>query len=327
MRVLVTGASGFLGGRAAQRLSAAHEVVATGRVFTPERRRLLEQAGARLESADLTDADALPALLADVDAVVHCAALSTLWGRWEDLRRTNVDVPARLARACAERGLRLVHVSSPSISNRAVHDDPRWGTPERPVPESLPVGPRFDSDYARSKHLAELAVRAAHPAACLLRPRGIYGPGDTAIVPRLLAALEARRLPRLVDGEVLTDLTHVDNAAHALCLAVASDIAGPVHIADGTPIPIWDSIDRLADHHGLPRPRLRLPAAPVEAAAGLAEQVARRLGRAEPRLTATGIRLLTRGMRLDLTRAREELGYRPVHEGGIASAWEGTERT
>lgn len=322
MRVLVTGASGFLGGRAAQLLCAEHEVVATGRVFPPERRRLLEAGGARTEIADLTDQGALPALLAEVDAVVHCAALSTLWGRWEDLRRTNVDVSAHLARACAERGLRLVHVSSPSIYNRAVHEDPRWGTPERPVPESLPVGPRFDSDYARSKHLGEVAVRGAHPAACLLRPRGIYGPGDSSIVPRIVAALEARRLPRLVDGDVLTDLTHVDNAAHAIALALDSEVSGPVNIADGTPIAIWDGIDRLADHRGLPRPRRRLPAAPVERAAGLAEQVARRLGRAEPRLTATGIRLLTRGMRLDLTRAREELGYVPVREDGLASAWE-----
>ena len=322
MRILVTGASGFLGGRAAEVLAAAHQVVGTGRVFPPERRRRLEGAGVRLQSADLTDPAAVDPLLMGIDAVVHCAALSTLWGRPEDLRRVNVDVSARLALAAAERGLRLVHISSPSIYNRAVHEDPRWGTPQRPVPETLPVGPRFDSDYARSKHLAERAVRAAHPAACLLRPRGIYGPGDTSIVPRLLATLEARRLPRLVDGDVLTDLTHVDNAAHAIGLAVASDVTGAVNIADGAPIAIWDGIDSLADHHGLPRPRRRLPAAPVERAAGLLEQVARRLGRAEPRLTATGIRLLTRGMRLDLTRAREELGYAPVRVDGIASAWE-----
>lgn len=322
MRVLVTGASGFLGGRTARLLVEEHEVVGTGRVFPPSRRRALQEAGVRLRTADLTAADSLRPLLQDVDAVVHCAALSTLWGRRDQLQRINVDASARLARASAERGLRLVHISSPSIYNRAVHEDPRWGTPQRPVPESLPVGPRFDSDYARSKHLAERAVIAAHPDACLLRPRGIYGPGDTSIVPRIVAALESRRLPRLVDGDVLTDLTHVDNAAHAIALALDSEVTGAVNIADGTPIAIWDGIDRLADHRGLPRPRRRLPAAPVERAAGLVEQVARRLGRAEPRLTATGIRLLTRGMRLDLTRAREELGYAPVREDGLASAWE-----
>lgn len=325
MRILVTGASGFLGGRAVEVLAADHQVVGTGRVFPPERRRRFEEAGVRLETADLTEPGSLAPLLTGIDAVVHCAALSTLWGRRDELHQINVEVSARLARACAERGLRLVHISSPSVYNRAVHADPSWGTPERPVPESLPVGPRFDSDYARSKHLAERAVSAAHPAACLLRPRGIYGPGDTSIVPRLLAALESRRLPRLVEGDVLTDLTHVDNAAHAIRLAVASETSGAVNIADGTPIAIWDSIDRLADHHGLPRPRRRLPAAPVELAAGLVEQVARRLGRAEPRLTATGIRLLTRGMRLDLTRARAELGYSPVREGGITSAWDEAE--
>lgn len=120
MRVLVTGASGFLGGRTARLLVEEHEVVGTGRVFPPSRRRALQEAGVRLRIADLTAADSLRPLLQDVDAVVHCAALSTLWGRRDQLQRINVDASARLARASAERGLRLVHISSPSIYNRAV---------------------------------------------------------------------------------------------------------------------------------------------------------------------------------------------------------------
>lgn len=326
MRVLVTGTSGFLGGRVARALAADHDVIGTGRRFPAGRRAELTGLGVRLVPGDLTDPSgrrALLTLIDDADAVVHCAAMSTLWGRWADLQRTNVDASALIARECARRGVRLVHISSPSIYNRAVAEDPSWGKAGRPVPETLPVGPRFDSDYARSKWLAELAVATTNPTACILRPRGLYGPGDTSIMPRVVGALRAGRLPRLVDGEVWTDLTHVDNAAHAVRLAITTDVSGPVNIADGTPTPIWASIDQVADALGLPRPHRRIPARMVELAAAGVERVARALpGGSEPKLTATGIRLLTRGMRLDLTRARQDLGYGPVNTEGLASTIE-----
>lgn len=253
--------------------------------------------------------------------MVHCAAMSTLWGRWADLQRINIDVPSRIAACCAARGIRLVHISSPSIYNRAIYQDPTWGSAERPVPETLTVGPLFDSDYAKSKWLAEQAVLAACPEACILRPRGLYGPGDNAVMPRVIAALRSGRLPRLVVDDVLTDLTHVDNAAHAARLAVASSVSGPVNIADGTPTAIWAGIDQVADALGVARPQRRLPAGLVEAVASGNERLARTLGRGEPRLTVVGIRLLTRGVRLDLTRARTELGYTPICTDGPTSSW------
>lgn len=320
MLVLITGASGFLGARVTDVLAREHDVVAMGRSFTASRRTELMARGVELLGLDLADPAQqaeLNSVLDRVDAVVHCAALSTLWGQWEDLLRINVDATAQLASGCARRGIRLVHISSPSIYNRAVAQDSTLAS--RPIPETLPVGPRFDSNYARSKWLGEQAVLREHPSACVLRPRGIYGPGDTSILPRVVAALRAGRLPRLVSGEVLTDLTHVNNAAHAVALALEAQVAGPVNIADGTPTAVWAGIDQVADALGVPRPRRRVPAGLVEVAAAGGERIARLLGRSEPRLTATGVRLLTRGMRLDLTRARDELGYLPVHTDGLAA--------
>lgn len=321
VNIVVTGASGFLGSHVAARLAGDHVVHGLGRSFDLERRRGLESSGVRLHRVDLTDATdapALEALLDDADAVIHCAAMSTLWGREQDLRRVNVDATAWLAQASARRGLRFVHISSPSIYNRAVHDDPGLGTPARPIEEDTAVGPKFDSAYARSKWHSEEAVREHAPGACILRPRGIYGPGDVSILPRVIRALEAGRLPRLTDGEVVTHLTHVENAAHAAALAVAVDVSGSFNIADDEPLPIWANIDRIADALDVPRPHRRVPAGLVEGVAAAVEFVARHLpGRPEPRLTATGVRLLTTGMLLDLTRARDLLGYRPVHTTGL----------
>lgn len=305
MRVVVTGATGFLGGHLARTLASRHEVVGLGRNVTAG--VALADAGIDFRSADisaLSDAD-WSRLLDGADAVVHSAALSTLWGRVADYRRINVEPSEAVARVCAGAGTRLVHISSPSIYNAT-------GMTAQ-VPESTVVGPRFDSRYARSKWLAEQAVSRAHPGALLLRPRGIYGPGDPGIIPRITRALRAGRLPRLVRGEVFTELTAVENVVHAIELALATDVSGPVNLTDGAATPIWATIDRVADRIGHPRPHRFVPAAVVERAAWLVERAALLDPRhREPTLTASGIRLLTRGMTLDLGRATDELRYRPV---------------
>ncbi|WP_161882686.1 NAD-dependent epimerase/dehydratase family protein [Deinococcus alpinitundrae] len=302
MRILVTGATGFLGGAAARALvQAGHRVIGTGR--NTVRGAGLERAGVRFQRADLRNDPGT--LLEGVDAVLHCAARSALWGRWADFHADNVQVSAQLARACAQRGLRLVHVSTPSVYN---------GTGlSHQVPESTPIGPRFDSLYARSKYLAELAVQAVMPGAALLRPRGLYGPGDASLLPRLARALRTGRLPRLTHHEVHTELTHVDNVIHAARLALEGHAAGVFNITDGVSVPIWATLDQLADALQVPRPTRYVPAKLAEGAATLLEGVYRlRPGQPEPPVTASGLRLLTRPMTLDLRRAREGLGYAPV---------------
>lgn len=306
LRILVTGATGFLGGAAVHALlQAGHQVRATGR--DREKGRALERLGAFFHPVDLRDLSTVAPLLDGVDAALHCAARSTLWGNWKDFVTDNVDVSATLARACSERGVRLVHVSTPSVYNAT-------GLSLN-IPESTPVGPHFDSRYARSKYLAELQVRAALPDATILRPRGIYGPGDPSIVPKLARALQSGHLPRLTRHEVHTELTHVRNVAHAARLALERPAPGVFNVTDGVTIPLWATIDRLADTLSVPRPQRSLPPRLVEAAAALLEAAYHlRPGHPEPPLTASGVRLLTRGLTLDLTRARTILGYvPPVH--------------
>ncbi|QFP76511.1 NAD(P)-dependent oxidoreductase [Deinococcus sp. AJ005] len=304
MRILVTGATGFLGGVTARELARrGHTVTGLGRDMG--KGAALQADGISFLRADLRNpADWLPAL-ADADAVLHAAARSTLWGQWDDFVADNITVSREIARACTERGLRLVHISTPSVYNAT-------GLSQR-VPESAPIGPHFDSLYARSKFLAELEVTAAHPEATILRPRGIYGVGDTSIIPRLSRALRSGRLPRLVRGEVHTELTHVRNVAHAARLALEGSAPGIYNVTDGETVPIWAMLDALADAMGVARPARYVPARLVENAARVVELAARlHPARPEPTLTASGVRLLTRPMTLDLTRVRARLGYVPV---------------
>ncbi|MBZ9751929.1 NAD(P)-dependent oxidoreductase [Deinococcus sp. HMF7604] len=314
MNVLVTGATGFLGGAVARRLVAAgHEVRGLGR--DAARGAELQAAGVTFVPADLRGAD-WGTLLRGTEAVVHAAARSTLWGRWADFQADNIRPSGELARACAAAGARLVHVSTPSVYNATGLT--------RQVREDTPLGPHFDSLYARSKWLAEEAVRAALPDATVLRPRGIYGVGDTSLVPRLARALKTGRLPRLTRAEVWTELTHVRNVVQAAELALARPAPGVFNVTDGQAVPLWATVDRLADALALPRPARYVPARLVEGAAHLLELGARlHPARPEPPLTASGVRLLTRPMTLDLTRARERLGYVPAvtPEAGLADVF------
>ena len=119
-KVLVTGATGFLGGAVCAHLRAAGgwEVTATGR--DPDKGALV--AADRFVPADLADKGAATALTRGQEAVIHCAALASPWGRKEDFERANIAATAALLEASiSARTRRFVHVSTPSIYGEHVH--------------------------------------------------------------------------------------------------------------------------------------------------------------------------------------------------------------
>lgn len=312
MRVIVTGATGFLGGVLVRELhQAGHVVTGLGRNLL--RGEALQANGVRFVASDLRDTASWLPLLAEQDAMVHAAAGLPSWSwlsrsEWAELYASNVAASGAIAQACGRHGLRLVHISSPSIYNSAIYNATNQ---LQKIPEDLPVGPHFDSPYAKSKYLAEQQVRLHYPAAVILRPRGIYGKGDTSIVPRLLLALRSERLPRLTRSEVWTELTHVQNVTYAIRLALDSHAAGTFNLTDGEALPLWATLDEMADRLQVKRPQRYISPKLLEGISGLLEVVARLRCQSAPTLTTSGVRLLSQGLSLDLTRARQELGYRP----------------
>lgn len=125
-----------------------------------------------------------PAALVGVDAVFHCAALSSAWGRRSAFRAANVTATLRLIEAARDAGVpRFIHVSTPSIYIT--------GQPRLNLAEDAPLPHTFLTDYAATKFESERIVRAANSAGfttVTLRPRAIYGRHDRALLPRLLQA-------------------------------------------------------------------------------------------------------------------------------------------
>jgi nucleoside-diphosphate-sugar epimerase len=309
MRILVTGATGFLGGALARRLShQQHEVVASGR----DRRRgaKLSAAGLDFQAADLCARGAAEQLCEGVDAVVHCAALSSPWGARRAFLRANVEATEALLAACQRRGVaRLVHISTPSLYMGA-------GDREQ-VREDDPLPPPINH-YAATKLECERRVQRAVAQglqSIVLRPRAIFGPGDTTIFPRVLTALEQGRLPVIGDGRNRVDLTYIDNAVQAVerALAAPPQAWGKIYnVSNGEPVLLWDVLRWLSAELGLPPPRGSLPRWAGMAVGGALE-LFHRVARPsmEPKLTRYSVQVLSCTMTLDIRRAREQLGYAP----------------
>jgi nucleoside-diphosphate-sugar epimerase len=263
------------------------------------------------QSADLCDSEALRALCAGQDAVVHCAALSAPWGPLAAFQRANVLATERLVAAATSAGVRrLVHISTPSIY---MGQGSRIGAREDdPLPPPI-------NHYAATKLAAEASVLRAHAAglpSIVLRPRALFGPGDTTIFPRLLRALSTGRMPIVGSGDNRVDLTFIDNAVSAVVCALeasASALGQAYNISNGEPVRLWEFLRALALDLGYPPPRFHVSRQLALRLSGVAEAVYGafpRLG--EPLLTRYTVSVLADSMTLDIHKAEAQLGYRPA---------------
>lgn len=170
--------------------------------------------------------------------------------------------------------------------------------------------------YSRSKLAGERLVESYRGPWSILRPRAVFGPGDTVLLPRVVTAARAGRLPLLVRREpepVLTDLTHVDVVAHYVVEAVARELTGPANLTNGEPVELYPFLFGLLDDLGLPRPTRRLPVGTAMALARASEIAsATMLGYREPPITTFGVSMFAHSKTFDITRCRRLLGPPPL---------------
>ncbi|MEM6790236.1 MAG: NAD-dependent epimerase/dehydratase family protein [Myxococcota bacterium] len=311
MKVLVTGAGGYLGGAVARGLLARGDAV---RSFSRGDYPALRAAGVETIRGDLSDEDAVRRAVAGCDAVVHAAANVGGWGDESAYVRANVEGTDHVVRACRAAGVsRLVFTSTPSV----VHD----GRDLEGVDESVPYATRFSAAYPRTKATAERRVRAANDdalATVALRPHLVWGPGDPHLIPRTLERARKGRLrlpggpPKWVDHVFIDDAAraHLDALDH---LDIGARCAGRAYfISAGEPVRTDVLINAILTAHDLPPVTSRLPPAAFVAAARVAEATYRRLRRREePPITVFAAEQLTTSHYFDITAARRDLGYAP----------------
>ncbi|MBO9041438.1 MULTISPECIES: NAD-dependent epimerase/dehydratase family protein [Curtobacterium] len=307
MKVLVTGASGFLGqATAAAVRDAGHEV----RTF---QRRPSGVPGVQDVAGTMTDDAAIARAVDGVEAVVHLAAKVSLAGDPADFARVNIEGTRSLLRAARAAGVgRFVFVSSPSVAHTG---SSLVGADAGPAEPS-----RARGDYARTKAAAELlALDADAPdfAVVAVRPHLVWGPGDTQLVGRIVERARAGRLPLLDSGAALIDTLYVDNAATAMVAALERVTDDGVHgkayvVTNGEPRPVADLLAGICTASGVRPPQWHVPAAVARAAGSVVEAVWRvRPGEDEPPMTRFLAEQLSTAHWFDQRRTRQDLGWTP----------------
>ncbi|WP_282819918.1 NAD-dependent epimerase/dehydratase family protein [Curtobacterium flaccumfaciens] len=307
MKVLVTGASGFLGqATAAAVRDAGHEV----RTF---QRRPSGVPGVQDVAGTMTDDAAIARAVDGVEAVVHLAAKVSLAGDPADFARVNIEGTRSLLAAARAAGVgRFVFVSSPSVAHTG---SSLVGADAGPAEPS-----RARGDYARTKAAAELlALDADAPdfAVVAVRPHLVWGPGDTQLVGRIVERARAGRLPLLDSGAALIDTLYVDNAATAMVAALEHVTDDGVHgnayvVTNGEPRPVADLLTGICTASGVRPPQWHVPAAVARAAGSVVEAVWRvRPGEDEPPMTRFLAEQLSTAHWFDQRRTRSDLRWTP----------------
>jgi 2-alkyl-3-oxoalkanoate reductase len=257
MKVLITGASGFLGGHLVDHALAAGDsvrVILRANSDSSNLTQHVQRTPDRIEivRGDLVDAAIVNTITRDIDVIYHSAGRVTDEGSYAQFYDANVLATRHLVDAAkVNRVPRFVFVSSPSIFTD--YQD------HLGMDETVPYPEKYANYYAHTKALSEQYVLAANSAdllTCSLRPRGIWGPRDRAgFMPKLTSALARGKLKNLAPGKaVQASICHVQNIADACLAAARSDkVAGQAYfIADAQPVLVWDLIDRVTHLFGLP---------------------------------------------------------------------------
>ncbi|WP_300730125.1 NAD(P)-dependent oxidoreductase [Pseudomonas sp.] len=309
MKILVTGASGFIGGRFARcALEQGFDVRVSGR--RAEGVEHLVRRGAEFIPGDLTDGLLVRDLCVDVDAVVHCAGHVGTWGRYQDFFRDNVLVTENVVEACLkQRVRRLVHLSS-----AAVYFDGRahQGLTEDQVPR------RFAHPYAETRYLAEQKVFGAQEfglEVIALRPRSVTGAGDMSLFPRLIKQQRKGRLAIVGNGLNKVDFTSVHNLSEALMsalLTTGSALGKAYNISNGSPIPLWDVINYVMRQMQVPQVTRYRGYGMAYTRAAFNELGCKLWpGQPEPSQSRLGVQIMDKDFTLDISRARHALDYDP----------------
>ena len=269
IKVLITGAGGFLGRYIARdllnentqaQLQSNEAIIYKVYGLSRNRYDFLDEMGVEQFIGDLKNYNDVYNVIKQMDAVVHTASLVGIWGKKEDFYQTNVVGTENVIKACIEAGVaRLVYTSTPSVAFGNIDLEN--------VDESIGYPPKHYCDYAASKKIAEekvLQANSSQLATVCLRPHLIFGPGDQNLIPRVLKAKRENRLKIVGNGDNLVDVSYVENVSmlHVMALKNLSpraSFAGKAYFVGQGPVKLWDFTNELLRRSNLSPVNKKIP--------------------------------------------------------------------
>lgn len=327
MRVLVTGATGFL----AQHLIPAlqvrgHEV--RGLVLPSGNAGWLNFRGVEVSIGDVRDPSSLMPAMRGVDAVFHLAAAIGVRRPMREYVSVNVTGTGNVCRAALEAGVsRLVHVSSTSVYKQGLSTAVAEDAPLSPLPDPYPL------TKAVGDCLVQNFIREYKLPACIVRTCTVFGPGDDLNFGRIADRLLANRGIIIGSGRNSVPFVYVGDLVQGLLLTLEHPRAeGQVYnIADEKPQSQEDLLGIIAEEIGARPPHRHVPYSMLYGTAYVAEGIARMMRSQHPLVTRFGVALYGADNRFGIDKARSQLGYEPkmpLREGiRLTAAWYKSART
>ncbi len=306
--IFLTGGSGFLGRQLIVDLvTQGFRVRALAR--SPAARDIVQKLGAEPFAGDLNHVPTIVRGMQGCEVIIHSAAKVEIWGDWEDFERVTVKGTENIIQAAREAGLRrLIHISTEAVlaDGKALIN----------VDESRPLPAKPNGMYPRSKGMAEQRVLAANDNGLftvVVRPRFIWGRGDTTLLPNLVKAMKNKSWAWFGPDHLMSTC-HVANVSHGVILATKFGRAGQIYfLTDGESISFRDFITRMMATQNVKVPPRQAPLWLASIIAALSETSWRLFKlNGMPPMTRTTVNLFLREVTVSDTKARRELGYTPV---------------
>jgi nucleoside-diphosphate-sugar epimerase len=325
MKVFVTGGTGFIGGEVVRQLRVRGDDVVC-LVRSPAKGAAVVALGCEFASGDLGDAAALQAGMVVCDAVIHAAAMYEVGipkkqhsAMWE----ANVAGTERVMQAAlAAKVPRIVYVSTVGI----------FGNTHKKVVDESYRNPEtdFTSYYEETKleahKLVERMIAEQGLPAIIVQPGGVYGPGDTSQVADLLEDFFAGKLPLLPFPELGICLSHVEDIAGGILLALDKGKVGEAYVISGPATTMREAIETVAKVSGRKPPRGTLPTGLMKALTPIGPLVGKLMGQ-PPNLRELISSADNVTFWASYDKAASELGYAPRGmEEGLRQTLEKDER-
>lgn len=316
-KVFVTGGSGFVGRELIATLVGAGDVVAA-LARSPAAAKMISDLGAQPVMGDLSSKPEMKIGMAGSSVVFHCAADVSTWGPVARIAKVNVEGTRNVIECARDVGVpRVVHVSTEAVLVS--------GGPLVQVDETMPLPERNIGVYSTTKAAAERVVRAmnGHGIECVIvRPRFIWGRGDTTVLPAFIKAAKNGGFPFIGGGEQLTSTCHVLNVVEGMLLAADRGKPGETYfLTDGPAVTVRRFVTDMLATQGVKAGSQTVPYWLAVFLAHVLELSWKALAlKGDPPLTRAVVELFGREVTVSDAKARRELGYRGqmTHAAGLA---------
>jgi len=312
MKVLVTGAGGFIGGYLLKKLLAAGHKVRGLALDEADAARIRQAGDVDVAFGDIMDIEPLRAAAQGADVVFHAAARVSDWGTWSQFEAVTVRGTQNMLQAAATAGVRRFLL----FSSTAIY--PRMARGAPPLDETSPyAGPDNPwGFYGRAKILAEGEAlryqREGRLGVTIIRPVSIYGPGDHTFFPRIIRYLRGPTAAWVGSYDPFVPFLYVTDAAEGVLAAGTSEKAiGQVYTLGPDPeFHIREFIGAICRDLNIRSPRFSAPHALASALANVSEGWSRLIrAREAPGMTRTSVFLMSQDQRFDVSKARRDLGW------------------